>query len=58
MLAGIVPASCDVINELRIKYVAEEDGEDNDASTQRFEGMLEIMLNRMPEARRKVDDMK
>jgi hypothetical protein len=32
MLAGIVPASCDVINELRIKGVSEEDDEDNNSS--------------------------
>lgn len=32
ILAGIVPASCDVINELRLKDVTEEDDEGNDTS--------------------------
>jgi len=32
MLAGIVPASCDVVNELEIKNVTGEDDEENDTS--------------------------
>jgi hypothetical protein len=30
MLAGIAPASCDVINELRLKDVTEEDSDASD----------------------------
>jgi hypothetical protein len=36
--------------------MSEEDDEDNNTSNQRFEGGLKIRVNRMPEARRKVDE--
>jgi hypothetical protein len=36
--------------------MSEEDDEDNDSSNKRFEGGLKVRENRMPEARRKVDE--